>query len=195
MKFTSLPILEYEDVFLRAIETGDIEAWYRYLCIPAVFEHTSWNVHDAGELAHHAWVPEQFTPSSLLRFAIALKSTNQLVGTAGFHSVSPQNQSAEIAYDLAPGMWGKGIATAVCRELISWAHACAGIVRVQASVLESNARSVKVLERCGFEREGLLRSYRMVRGSPGNFFMYSHVANASTSAEPLNVPDSPSASR
>jgi ribosomal-protein-alanine N-acetyltransferase len=73
-------------------------------------------------------------------------------------------------------MWGKGMATAICRELVRWAHASAGIIRVQASVLESNARSIGVLERCGFVREGLLRSYRIVRGSPGNFFMYSHVA-------------------
>ena len=182
MKFTALPVLEFDGVFIRAIEAGDIEAWYRYLSIPAVFEHTSWNLQEAGELAHYAWVQEKFTPSSLLRFAIALNSTNQLVGTAGFHTVSPQNQSAEIAYDLTPEMWGKGIATAVCRELVTWAHTCAGIVRVQASVLESNARSARVLERCGFEREGLLRSYRIVRGTPGNFFMYSHVASTSTAA-------------
>lgn len=182
MKFTTLPKFEYEGVFVRAIEAGDIETWYRYLGIPAVVEHTSWNLQDADELAQCAWVPEHFTPSSPLRFAIALKSTNQLVGTAGFHTVSPQNQSAEIACDLMPQMWGKGIATAVCRELAGWAHACAGIVRVQASVLDSNARSARVLERCGFEREGLLRCYRIVRGTPRNFFMYSHVASKSTAA-------------
>jgi [ribosomal protein S5]-alanine N-acetyltransferase len=182
VRFTTLPALEYEGVFLRAIEAGDIEAWYRYLSKPAVFEHTSWNIQDKGELAHYAWVPEQFTPFSPLRFAVAQKSTNRLVGTAGFHTVNPQNRSAEIAYDLAPEMWGKGIATAACRELVGWAHACAGIARVQATVLESNARSARVLERCGFEREGLLRSYRIVRGSPGNFYMYSHVATTSAAA-------------
>ena len=182
MKFTALPAFEYEGVLLRALEASDIEAWYRYLSMPVVFEHTSWNLHEASELAPYAWLPEEFTPSSLLRFAIALKSTNQLVGTAGFHTVSPQNQSAEIAYDLAPELWGKGIATAVCRELVHWAHTCASVIRVQASVLQSNARSAAVLERCGFEREGLLRSYRIVRGVPSNFIMYSHVASTSAAA-------------
>lgn len=176
MEFTALPSFEHEAVILRAIEPGDIEAWFTYLSLPVVFEHTSWNVREPAELAHYAWVPENFTPSTLLRFAVALRSNNRLVGTAGFHSVSPQNRSAEIAYDLAPEMWGKGIATAVCRELVGWAHACASVIRVQASVLDSNVRSAAVLERCGFEREGLLRSYRIVRGTPRNFFMYSHVA-------------------
>ncbi len=57
----------------------------------------------------------------------------------------------------------------------AWAHAHVGIARVQATVLDSNARSLRVLERCGFRREGLLRSYRMVRGTPGDFWMYSHL--------------------
>ncbi len=174
--------MEHEVVFIRELLSGDIQAWYDYLCLQEVFEHTSWNVQAQSELAHYVWKPEEFTPSSLLRFAVALKSTNRLVGTAGFHTVSPQNRTAEIAYDLTPEMWGKGIATATCRELVRWAHTSADIIRVQASVLESNARSTRVLERCDFAREGLLRSYRFVRGSPGNFFMYSHVANFPTAA-------------
>lgn len=179
MNFTELPVLAHETVLIRELVTGDIQAWYDYLSLPQVFEHTSWNIQAPGELADYVWKPEEFTPSSLLRFAVALRSTNRLVGTAGFHTVSPQNRTAEIAYDLAPEMWGRGIATAICRELVRWAHASAGIVRVQASVLESNARSARVLERSGFVREGLLRSYRFVRGSPRNFFMYAHVTNLS----------------
>jgi hypothetical protein len=30
----------------------------------------------------------------------------------------------------------------------------------------------------GFEREGWLRAYRVVRGAAGNFFMYARVAHA-----------------
>jgi ribosomal-protein-alanine N-acetyltransferase len=85
------------------------------------------------------------------------------------------NRTAEIAYDLSPRVWGKGIATSVCGQLVAWGHASAGLLRVQATVLESNTKSMAVLERCCFLREGLLRSYRLVRGRPGDFYMYSHV--------------------
>jgi ribosomal-protein-alanine N-acetyltransferase len=47
-------------------------------------------------------------------------------------------------------------------------------------VLTSNSRSIEVLQRCGFKREGLMRSWRIVRGKPGDFWMYSHVQNATT---------------
>lgn len=177
MQFTQCPKSEHELVTLRPIEEGDLNVWYSYLSIPSVVEHTSWNLESAQELSMYVWHREAFTPSTLLRFAIALRTTNELVGTAGFHTVSPQNRSAELAYDLSPSVWGKGIATSIANALVSWAHQHVGVLRVQSTVLESNGRSAKVLERCGFEREGLLRSYRIVRGEPGDFIMYAHVAH------------------
>lgn len=176
MHFADLPQLEHELVRLRPMTAGDIQPWFDYLSLPQVYEHTSWNVQAPDELSHCAWMPEQFTASSPLRFAIALRAGDALVGSAGFHTVAPANASAEIAYDLAPLWWGKGIATAVCAELVRWAHASAGVVRVQATALDTNQRSAAVLERCGFQREGLLRAYRKVRGVPRDFFMFAHVA-------------------
>ena len=137
---------------------------------------TSGNVQQASDLAHVVWKQEEFTASSPLRLAIALRASNALIGTAGFHTVSAQNASAELAYDIAPAYWGQGIASAVCTELVRWAHTAAHITRVQATALESNTRSMAVLERCGFQREGLLHAYRKVRGKHGNFYMYSHIA-------------------
>ena len=175
MQFDSLPESTHERVLLRPIVPADLPAWYAYLSMPAVYEHTSWDLESVDDLAHYA-AGEPPTASSLLRLAIALRTTNGLVGTVGFHTVSPQHRTAEMAYDLSPDVWGQGIATHMCRALAQWAHTHAGIVRVQATILASNARSQGVLERSGFDREGLLRSYRMVRGRPGDFWMYAHVA-------------------
>ena len=35
---------------------------------------------------------------------------------------------------------------------------------------------MRVLERCRFQREGLLRRYRLVRGAPGDFWIYARLA-------------------
>jgi ribosomal-protein-alanine N-acetyltransferase len=173
--FAELPTSDHPLVILRPLVEADLPAWYGYLRLPEVFEHTSWNLKSADELAPYVDEPEPRTAASRLRLAIALRRTGQLVGTVGFHTVSAENRSAEIAYDLSPTVWGQGIATHVCRRVVRWAHASAAVLRVQATVLESNLRSAAVLERCGFAREGVLRSYRMVRGVPGDFHMYSHV--------------------
>src|SRR5436190_23482947 len=102
MLFAELPKAKHELVSLRPIVVADLPVWYAYLATPAVFEHTSWNLASASELAPYVWAPEAFTESSLLRLAIALRSTGELVGTAGFHTVSAQNRSAELAFDLSP---------------------------------------------------------------------------------------------
>lgn len=176
MRFTALPQSDHELVTLRPLAPADISQWFDYLAMPVVFEHTSWNVQSPSELEHYAAQSE--LPSALLRLAIAERSTSQLVGTIGFHTVSPENRSAELAYDLSPSWWGNGIASHMCDVMAQWAHSHVGLLRVQATVLTSNSRSIEVLQRCGFKREGLLRSYRIVRGRPGDFWMYSHVQDA-----------------
>ena len=183
MQFTVLPESDHPLVALRPIEASDIQPWYDYLSLPAVYEHTSWNLRSPAELAHYANAPQTRTPATLLRLAIADRASNRLVGTIGFHTVSPENRSAELAYDLAPTVWGRGIASSLCGSVVAWAHGHAGLLRVQATVLASNERSARVLQRCGFGREGLLHSYRLVRGRPGDFWMYAHVVPPAATAD------------
>lgn len=175
MQFAELPRCDHDLVHLRPLQAADLPAWYGYLALPEVYQHTSWSLRSVEGLAPYVQGAEPTTPSSRLRLAIALRSTDELVGTGGFHSVSPENRSAEIAYDLAPSMWGRGIASHVCGVLTAWAHAQAGVLRLQATTVDSNARSARVLERCGYQPEGLLRSFRLVRDRPRDFFMYSHL--------------------
>jgi [ribosomal protein S5]-alanine N-acetyltransferase len=174
--YRALPTSDHELIELRPIVQADLKHWFEYLSMPVVYQHTSWNLSSVRDLANYVLAETSPTPESLLRLAIADRASGKLVGTVGFHSVSPQDRRAEIAYDLAPQMWGKGLATSLVTLLVAWAHEHVGITRVQATVLESNRRSSAVLERCGFAFEGVLRSYRQVRGAPGDFRMYSHVA-------------------
>ncbi|MEN7429474.1 GNAT family protein [Chromobacterium sp. TRC.1.1.SA] len=175
MLFTEMPVLDHPDAILRPLYPDDVLTWYDYLTLPQVFEHTSWNVQAQSELEHYAWQPQQFTEASALRFAIAGRDNDRLLGTIGFHTVASVNASAEMAYDLSPAAWGRGIATAACASLLKWGHSQIGLARIQATVLPENTRSIRVLERVGFQREGLLRSYRKVRGPSRDFWMYSHI--------------------
>lgn len=175
MQFTTLPQSAHPLVMLRPIVAADLPVWFDYLSLPAVYEHISWKPPSPAQLEHYDSARAEHTPSSLFRLAIADRSSGCMVGSIGFHTVSPENRTAELAYDLSPPAWGQGIASAMALTLVDWAHGHVGLLRVQATALNSNSRSLKVLERCGFEREGLLRSYRLVRGRPGDFWMFSHV--------------------
>jgi len=161
---------------LRQIEFADVTDWYAYLSRPVVFDHTSWDLRGSEDLQPLLSSYDSRAPESPCRLAIVDRRIGRLIGTIGFHTISIENHSAELAFDLAPEYWGRGIATAMCETVTGWSYRSLKLVRVQATVLETNLRCERVLTKCGFAYEGLLRAYRMVRGAPGNFKMYSRLA-------------------
>jgi RimJ/RimL family protein N-acetyltransferase len=66
----------------------------------------------------------------------------------------------ELGYLLDAAARGRGVMTAALRLVVAWGFADAGLARMQAFVSPDNGRSMRLLERLGFAREGLLRSYR-----------------------------------
>lgn len=165
---------------LRQLEHSDLSAWYAYLSLPSVVQHTSWNLRGLDDLQTLSSRYQSPGPDSPCRLAVVDTRVNRMIGTVGFHTVSDVNRTAELAFDFAPDHWGRGIATAMCGTVTQWSYRALGFVRVQATVLESNLASERVLQKCGFTYEGLLRAYRMVRGSPGNFKIYSRLVSDGT---------------
>lgn len=176
MKITSPPSLDLSGFYLRQIEFSDLDKWYAYLQLPNVIKHTSWDLKSAQDLEPLLQSYENDSFTSARRMAIVDDTRNELIGTVGFHTISDVNKSAEITYDLAPAYWGRGIATRVTEIVTRWSYQTYGFVRVQATVLDTNQASENVLRKCGYQHEGLLRSYRMVRGRLGNFNIYSKLA-------------------
>lgn len=175
MHYIDLPDFVHELVALRPLSRADAAAWYAYLTMPRVLDHTSWDLRSMDDLMQKFDALESLDPASEIRLAIVRRDSGALVGTIGFHSISLPHKTVEIAYDLTPAVWGKGIAPAACNAVAEWGFSYLGAIRVQATVLDSNTRSVRVLEKCGFQCEGLLRSFRMVRGHPRNFWIYSRL--------------------
>lgn len=167
--------IPYPGFMLRNLTRDDAGAWYDYLKRPEVIEHTSWNLSCMDDLLPQFDEFESSAPDSPIGLAIICLETGQLAGTVGFHTISPINRSAELNYNLAPEFWGRRLAQAAAAPLCVWAYQTMQLNRIQATVLETNQASIRVLERSGFEREGYLKAYRMVRGTPGNFWMYSKI--------------------
>ena len=65
MHFTHLPNPKHDLVCLRPLEAGDMDDWYNYLRLPVVYEHTSWNVQAASDLAPYAWSAQEDSGGSV----------------------------------------------------------------------------------------------------------------------------------
>jgi [ribosomal protein S5]-alanine N-acetyltransferase len=70
--------------------------------------------------------------------------------------VGEERFTAEIGYWLAEPFWGRGIMTEAVRAVVEAAFAEPDFYRIFAPVFSWNAASMRVLEKAGFRREGIL---------------------------------------
>jgi RimJ/RimL family protein N-acetyltransferase len=66
-------------------------------------------------------------------------------------------KSAEIGYFIGEPFWNRGIATKAVSMIVQFGFATLDIVRIHAGVFEYNRASQKVLEKCGFTKEGIFK--------------------------------------
>jgi len=146
-----------------------------------------WRVDDLGDLVRHAnsravWLgvrdrfPHPYTrevgQAWLSRMttedppsALAITVADEAVGGIGAMLGSDVNRhTAEVGYWLGEAYWGRGLATAALSGFLPWAAHAFGLVRFVGHVFSSNPASMRVLEKCGFEREGVLRKHCLKDG-------------------------------
>ena len=99
---------------------------------------------------------------------------------AGGIGIIPQSDvhagTAEIGYWLGEPFWGRGIMTQALAAFTDFAFAEFRLRRLYASVLEWNAASMRVLEKCGYAAEGRLRKSALKDGTVADEILYAKVA-------------------
>jgi ribosomal-protein-alanine N-acetyltransferase len=73
-------------------------------------------------------------------------------------------QNAYLGYWMAKTLEGRGLMTEAVGGAIGWAFEALRLHRVQAAVIPHNGRSIRVLEKLGFRREGLAERYLQIAG-------------------------------
>ncbi len=83
--------------------------------------------------------------------------------------------SCFLGYRLDQGQVGKGYMTEAVRLMVTVAFTQLGLHRIEANVMPGNAASIRVLEKCGFTREGMSRSYLRIAGRWEDHYHYTVV--------------------
>jgi len=168
------PTIDRAELRLRGLRREDASSWFAYLADPIVIEHTSFPVQSLVSV--EALIEQSqrgYSQRTSCKWALARTSDDALIGTCGFNGWALEHASTELAYDLAREHWGKGLMSQGVAVALNWGFNTVGFNRIHALVMISNLRSVRLLERLGFRQEGTLRSYRVARGVPRDFWMYS----------------------
>jgi RimJ/RimL family protein N-acetyltransferase len=97
--------------------------------------------------------------------SLAIDVAGEAVGGIGVVPGADVNRhTGEVGYWLGEPFWGRGIATAALGAFAPWAASTFGLTRLFAGVFETNPASMRVLEKCGFTREGVLRGHALKAG-------------------------------
>ena len=81
-------------------------------------------------------------------WAISLPNDDALIGFCGFWRFHEPPQ-LELLYGIAPGHWGRGLATEAAVAMIRYGFDVLGFARIEASTDAANTASVRVMERAG----------------------------------------------
>lgn len=157
------PPLRDERVVLRPWQDDDVLALAAWARDPEVVR---WTAIAPGYDEQHARAFRTHAHRSRLAgtaiyLAIAAPRTGIAIGSCDLRRpIADDPAVGEVGYLLGPEGRGHGCATSAVALLCHFAFATLGMARVQALVHPENVRSLHVLARAGFRREGVLRDLR-----------------------------------
>ncbi len=161
--FSKFPEIRTKRLLLRQPTMKDVAWYFEYFSRPEIV----WGGGEPGPRDMKA-AREEFRKYLIdlyrkrlgFRWIITLKGEGQPIGTLGFHKWAPSAAyQAEMGYDLAKEHWGKGIMTEAMKAVIDFGFTKMELNRIEVFIMPRNKRSIKLVQRLGFKREGLIRQH------------------------------------
>jgi RimJ/RimL family protein N-acetyltransferase len=162
----SPPVLDSEQLRLRPLREPDVDDLFGVFGDPDVMRFWSTPVFRERAQAEKliAQVRQSFATRSCIQWGIARREDDVVLGTCTLFRIEPVHRRAEIGFALRRGDWGRGLAGEAVATALEFAFGPLDLIRIEADVDPRNDRSIRLLERLGFEREGYLRNRYIVSG-------------------------------
>jgi len=173
--FKEFPQIETNNLVLREMELSDAEAIFKIYADNDVTKYI--DLETATDLAQAKFLVnrrvELFRSGQRIRWGIARKDDNIIIGSCGFTQWDKNFHRAVIGYELAKKHWRKGIMTEALEAVIYFGFQRMELNRIEALVMLENIASMTLLEKLGFQEEGILREYGYWKGKFHDLKMFS----------------------
>ncbi len=170
--------LRSTSLYLRDFELADWPAVHHYAMDAEVTRFMAWGPNTAEQtltFITHAVKNAHTTPRLSYDLAVIHAATHSLIGGAGLYIRQDRRFEAEIGYCLQKEVWGRGYGAEIARLLVRLGFDHLHLHRLIATCDPENIGSVRVLEKAGFQREGLMRSHLKTRSGWRNSYLYAIV--------------------
>jgi RimJ/RimL family protein N-acetyltransferase len=151
------PFLIGSSIYLRPLEREDAEVLAPYFNDPEI-TRTILSRPPISFRAEADFLEKLGQNESDLVLGIVIKATDRLIGGTGLHQLHFKNRSGVFGISIgAHEEWGKGYGLEATRLIVNYAFETLNLNRVSLHVFEYNTRALRVYEKAGFRREGVLR--------------------------------------
>ncbi len=152
-----------QNIFIRKLISSDSKDINRHINDKEIAKWTLRIPHPYKEIDALRFIKESkynLKKKTAYAFGIVLQKTDTVIGIIDLHSVCWESKNAEIGYWIGREYWGKGIATEAVKLVLTYGFEKLKLKRIYAKVFSGNKASLKVLQKNGFKKEGILRKSR-----------------------------------
>lgn len=161
-------------LLLRKFKLEDLEDVYEYCQDKEVTKYLTWETHK------NRIETKQYLESVLERYkketsphAIVYKDVNKVIGCIDSKDYDAKNKSIEIGYVLNRNYWNQGIMTEALQAIIAYDYQTLDLERIEMKHYKENIASGRVMQKNGFQKEGILRKKEAKNGVLFDVVYYS----------------------
>ncbi|MCP5179795.1 MAG: GNAT family N-acetyltransferase [Pseudomonadales bacterium] len=153
-----------ERIYLRRLQAADREPFLA-MC-------------HASRALHHPWISPPMSPRAFdayvarlqqedhAGFLVCDKQTHAIAGVINLNNIVRGTfLSASLGYYCAAGFTGQGYMEEGLNRVCDYAFRTMGLHRLEANIQPDNSRSIRLVQRCGFRREGLSPAFLFIEGA------------------------------
>jgi RimJ/RimL family protein N-acetyltransferase len=162
-------LLEGKNVNLRVLEKEDLALFAEWVNNPDFYGD-----YDYLDQRTRAEIEKRFEnyPPEDKKFVIQKKDGTR-IGIIVAEQHSDYGGFLEIGFNIVPNERGKGYCSEAAKIVVDYLFLSRSMVRIQARTDTRNLSSQRVLEKTGFQKEGLIRKGAFIRGDWRDLFIYS----------------------
>lgn len=154
------PTIETERLILRTMTGHDVPALAEWMPDKSIY--TYWGKGPGKTDKNPALLFEkEEKPTKSFHLGIQLKQTEKVIGEIRIYLIE-NDRMAKLAIRLGSAYHGQGYATEAVSAMVKFCFENTELQRIWTDVDVKNIGSCKVLEKCGFTKEGTIRQGKMV---------------------------------
>lgn len=154
------PILETERLLLRTMTAADADDLREWTPNKTLYKYWGKNPGKTDKNPELLFATPK-KPTKSFHWGIVLKAENKVIGEAWVYLIE-NDRMANVAVRISEKYHGQGIGTEALKEIVRFCFTKTELQRLWTGADVRNIASVRMLEKAGFTREGLIRQGKMV---------------------------------